>query len=138
MLLGKLSTSIYDLVLIYVCHFHHHFLLQWCLVKYYHYRDTRAYILDPCIQGIFINNSYLTYFTKFFHTPLYRTMWQNEKIALTKYNILSNHIDICKIVVFAKVCISLGFTEFFSSNWQKYFCSSAIFRQFDEIMGAKV
>ena len=24
---NKLSTSIYDLVLIYVCHFHHHFLL---------------------------------------------------------------------------------------------------------------
>ena len=23
-----LSTSVYDLVLIYVCHFHHHFLLQ--------------------------------------------------------------------------------------------------------------
>ena len=34
----KLSTSIYDLVLIYVCHFHHHFLLllllQLPLVKF--------------------------------------------------------------------------------------------------------
>ena len=46
-----LSTSIYDLVLIYVCHFHHHF--QWQLLKFDHYRDTRAFILDPCIQGIF-------------------------------------------------------------------------------------
>ena len=49
----KLSTSIYDLVLKYVCHFHHHFLLQLPLVKFDHYRDTRASILDPCIQGIF-------------------------------------------------------------------------------------
>ena len=48
-----LSTSIYILVLIYVCHFHHHFLLQLPLVKFDHYRDTRASILDPCIQGIF-------------------------------------------------------------------------------------
>ena len=48
----KLSTSIYDLVLIYVCHFHHHFLLQLPLVKFDHYRGTRAFILDPCIQGI--------------------------------------------------------------------------------------
>ena len=50
-----LSTSIYDLVLIYVYHFHHHFLLlQWPLFKFDHYRDTRASILDPCIQGIFL------------------------------------------------------------------------------------
>ena len=47
----KLSTSIYNLVLIYVCHIHHHFLL-WQLFKFDHYRDTRASILDPCIQGI--------------------------------------------------------------------------------------
>ena len=40
-------------MLIYVCHFHHHFLLQWRLVKFDYYRDTRASILDPCIQGIF-------------------------------------------------------------------------------------
>ena len=43
-------------MLIYVCHFHHHFLLllllQLPLVKFDHYRDTRAAILDPCIQGI--------------------------------------------------------------------------------------
>ena len=55
----KLSTSIYDLVLIYVCHFHHHYhhltvtqiihLIQWSLFKFDHYRDTRASILDPCI-----------------------------------------------------------------------------------------
>ena len=50
----NLSTSIYDLVLIYVCHFHHHphhtfwkFML-FCQIM--DYRDTRAYILDPCIQ----------------------------------------------------------------------------------------
>ena len=52
----NLSTSIYDLVLIYVCHFHHHFLLQLPLLKFDQfdrYRDTRASILDPCIQGIF-------------------------------------------------------------------------------------
>ena len=47
----NLSTSIYDLVLIYVCHFHHHFL-QLLFFKFDHYRDTRAFILDPCIQGI--------------------------------------------------------------------------------------
>ena len=46
-----LSTSIYDLVLIYVCHFHQ--LLLQSLFKFDHYRDTRAFILDPCIQGIF-------------------------------------------------------------------------------------
>ena len=45
------SSRIYDLVLIYICHFHHHFL-QWRLVKFDHYRDTRASILGPCIQGI--------------------------------------------------------------------------------------
>ena len=54
--LNFLSTSIYDLVLIYVCHFHHHFLLQLPLVKFDHYRDTRASILDPCIQGIYLFN----------------------------------------------------------------------------------
>ena len=42
----KLSTSNYDLVLIYVCHFHHH----KTLVQIMDYRDTHAYILDPCIQ----------------------------------------------------------------------------------------
>ena len=26
------------------------------LVKFDHYRDTRAFILDPCIQGIFLKN----------------------------------------------------------------------------------
>ena len=35
----KLSTSIYNLMLIYVCHFHHHFL-QWQLFTFDHYRDT--------------------------------------------------------------------------------------------------
>ena len=54
----QLSTSIYDLVLIYVCHFHHHFLLQLPLLKFDYYRDTRALILDPCIQGILSNNKY--------------------------------------------------------------------------------
>ena len=51
----KLSTSIYDLVLIYVCHFHQVLLLLLLqsLFKFDHYRDTRAFILDPCIQGIF-------------------------------------------------------------------------------------
>ena len=47
-----LSTSIYDLVLIYVCHFHQ--LLLQSLFKFDHYRDTRAFILDPCIQGILL------------------------------------------------------------------------------------
>ena len=51
----QLSTSIYDLVLIYVCHFHHHFLLQLPLLKFDYYRDTRALILDPCIQGFFFS-----------------------------------------------------------------------------------
>ena len=58
----KLSTSIYDLVLIYVCHFHHHHhhhhtfwkIMLFCQIM--DYRDTRAYILDPCIQE-FSNNS---------------------------------------------------------------------------------
>ena len=45
-----LSTSIYDLVLINVCHFHQ--VLLQSLFKFDHYRDTRAFILDPCIQGI--------------------------------------------------------------------------------------
>ena len=52
--LMMLSTSIYDLVLIYVCHFHQLLLLQ-SLFKFDHYRDTRAFILDPCIQGILIS-----------------------------------------------------------------------------------
>ena len=46
----KQISNIYDLVLIYVCHFHHHF--QWSLFKFDHYWDTRASIFDPCIQGI--------------------------------------------------------------------------------------
>ena len=46
-----LSTSIYDLVLINVCHFHQ--VLLQSLFKFDHYRDTRAFILDPCIQGIY-------------------------------------------------------------------------------------
>ena len=37
----------------YVCHFHHHPALVWHFLKFDHYRDTRAAILDPCIQGIF-------------------------------------------------------------------------------------
>ena len=57
----KLSTSIYDLVLIYVCHFHHHFLLQCRLVKFDHYWNTRASILDACIQGILLEMFDLTY-----------------------------------------------------------------------------
>ena len=43
----KLSTSIYDLMLLYVCHFHHHLPTFW---QFMDYRDTRAFILDPCIQ----------------------------------------------------------------------------------------
>ena len=51
----KLSTSIYDLVLIYVCHFHHHLVFQqntkfMLFGQIMDYRDTRAYILHPCIQ----------------------------------------------------------------------------------------
>ena len=34
-------------------------LLQWSLDKFDHYRDTRAFILDPCIQGIFTYNVYV-------------------------------------------------------------------------------
>ena len=56
---GKLSTSIYDLVLIYVCHFHQVLLLLQSLFKFDHYWDTRAFILDPCIQGIFHLLSFL-------------------------------------------------------------------------------
>ena len=54
LMLSILSTSIYDLVLIYVCHFHQVLLLLLLqsLFKFDHYRDTRASILDPCIQGI--------------------------------------------------------------------------------------
>ena len=54
-----LSTSIYDLVLIYVCHFHQVLLLLQSLFKFDHYWDTRAFILDPCIQGIFHLLSFL-------------------------------------------------------------------------------
>ena len=45
----RLSTSIYDLVLLNVCHFHHHqhHPTFWQFIDY---RDTRAYILDLCIQ----------------------------------------------------------------------------------------
>ena len=42
-----LSTSIYNLVLLYVCHFHHHHPTFWQFIDY---RDTHAFILDPCIQ----------------------------------------------------------------------------------------
>ena len=44
----KLSTSIYDLVLLHVCHFHHHHHPTFW--QFIDYRDTRAFILDPCIQ----------------------------------------------------------------------------------------
>ena len=44
---NKLSTSIYDVVLLHVCHFHHHHHTFW---KFIDYRDTRAFILDSCIQ----------------------------------------------------------------------------------------
>ena len=47
-----LSTSIYDLVLLYVCYFHHHATF-W---QFMDYRDTRAYILDPCIQEFHIKS----------------------------------------------------------------------------------
>ena len=65
---GKiLSTSIYDLVLLHVCHFHHqgiryNFIDVKCLKRFdephhHHtfwqfidFRDTRVFILDPCIQ----------------------------------------------------------------------------------------
>ena len=43
--LVNLSTSIYDLVLIYVCHFHHHHPTFWKFMLFYQimdYRDTRA------------------------------------------------------------------------------------------------
>ena len=45
----RLSTSIYNLVLLNVCHFHHHqhHPTFWQFIDY---RDTRAYILDLCIQ----------------------------------------------------------------------------------------
>ena len=48
-----LSTSIYDLVLIYVCHFHHHFL-QLPLLNFDYYRDTRAYIWDLALMNFVI------------------------------------------------------------------------------------
>ena len=54
-----LSRSISDLVLIYVCYFHHHF--QWSLFKFDHYWDTRASIFDPCIQG----NSFFWFWAHF-------------------------------------------------------------------------
>ena len=51
----QLSTSIYDLVLLHVCHFHHqHHPTFW---KFIDYRDTRAFILDPCIQEFLQNKS---------------------------------------------------------------------------------
>ena len=43
-----LSTSIYDLMLLDVCHFH---CLQWSLLNFEHYWDTRAYILDPASKN---------------------------------------------------------------------------------------
>ena len=43
-----LSTSIFDLVLLDVCHFHQFFQEQ--LFNFGLYRDALAYILDPCIQ----------------------------------------------------------------------------------------
>ena len=48
----KLSTSIYDLVLLHVCHFLHHLPTFW---QFTDYRDTRAYILDPCIQEFLLS-----------------------------------------------------------------------------------
>ena len=50
----RLSTSIYDLVLINVCHFHHPF--QWQLFNFGLYRDTRAYILDLASRNFIIWN----------------------------------------------------------------------------------
>ena len=53
---AKLSLSIYDLVLLDVCHFgHHHPLTLFCqiivILLYYHvHRDPCAYVLDPCIR----------------------------------------------------------------------------------------
>ena len=41
-----LSMSIYDLVLVNVCHFHHHFLIQYWLLNFELYRDARGYILN--------------------------------------------------------------------------------------------
>ena len=49
------STRIYILMLIFACHFHQVLLLLQSLFKFDHYRDTRAFILDPCIQGILKN-----------------------------------------------------------------------------------
>ena len=46
-----LSTSIYDLVLLDVCRFHHH---RQPLVNFEHYRDTRAYMLDLASMNFFI------------------------------------------------------------------------------------
>ena len=40
------------------------------LVKFVHYRDTRAAILDPCIQGILQLNLYQNWFTGVPECPL--------------------------------------------------------------------
>ena len=60
-LMSKLSTSIYDLVLINVCHFHHFLLLQWQLFNFEYYRDTRAYILDLASRNF--QYCFLSYFS---------------------------------------------------------------------------
>ena len=79
----NLSTSIYGLVLIYVCHFHH--LLLWHFLNFVHYRDTRASILDPCIQGILFfklisrNSNFQSKLNLSVYHALINTQWYNSK-----------------------------------------------------------
>ena len=51
----KLSTSIYNLLLINVCHFHHPF--QWQLFNFGLYRDTHACILDLASRNFSVNRA---------------------------------------------------------------------------------
>ena len=75
-----LSTSIYHLVLIYVCHFHR--ILQ-SLFKFDHYPDTRAFILEPWIQGIYLFTDWATL----------KTVTEGENIVLLcKTEEHTNHI----------------------------------------------
>ena len=40
-------------MLLHVCHFHHHHQHHPTFWQFIDYRDTRAFILDPCIQEFF-------------------------------------------------------------------------------------
>ena len=74
----KLSTSIYDLARINVCHFHHHF--QWQLLNFGVYWDTRAYILGLESKNFSIYMGYglyLIFITQTGETRMYfLTYWK--------------------------------------------------------------